>query len=274
MHTHDRPRAVARQLPCTVLTLLAAFAVPHAEASLIGLYTFDSGTAVDESGNGNHATSNTATFLATGGLDGSGAFDFAASSIVVPIDINASALPALTMGAWVNADTYGSGSAGKVLSHDNGSFDRSLGIDFREGTGSSPPPEYAAYSGVGVAQGGAVGFGTWQFIAVRYDGTSMTLDVDGARRTVADSTDLDIGLTSTWIGVNPTFGEFFDGLIDNVFFFDEYLADSAIDAIRTGGTAELLRIASPVPEPGTLVLGLLGMAAVARARRGSHRAAG
>lgn len=179
----------------------------------------------------------------------------------MPIDINFSSLPNLTMGAWVNADLLGTRET--ILSHDHGSFDRTLTMDDR-GSASG----YSAFTGTGVGFGGTATVGLWTFVAVVYDGTTVTVDVAGVRTNYTDSTDLDVGNTFTRIGQNPGFlAETFNGSIDNVFFYDMALSAAELDAIRQGGAAAIL--ASTVPEPGSITLMGLGMLALAwmRSRR-------
>ena len=239
--------------------LLASVPVAKA-ASLIGLYTFDGGNANDSSGNGNDPTAvgSAVGFVAdgsnpAGGLAGS--FTISSDSfITVPIDINPSALPAVTMGAWVKAASNGGGGAGKVLSHDNLGFDRTLGIDPRSGTGFAATTEFAAFRGpsTGVVQdsSGALSFGSWAFLAVVYNGSSSFLYVNGA--TTAFNASNGGGLTSLTIGRNPCCGENFDGLIDNVFVFDGALTTSELSEIQASGF-------STVPVPAALPLLLTGL---------------
>ena len=223
-----------------------------AHAGLLGFYSFDAGTAVDLSGNGNHGTLGggvaAPTFTASG-FEG-GAFNFDGNDFIdLPININFSNLPNLTMGAWVNADLLGTRET--ILSHDTGSFDRTLTMDDR---GSAAG--YSAFTGTGVGFGGTATVGLWTFVAVVYDGTTVTVDVGGTRTSYTDNTDLDVGETFTRVGQNPGFLlETFNGSIDNVFFYDMALSGAQLDAIRRGGAAAI------VPEPGSL--SLFGLSALA-----------
>lgn len=216
-----------------------------AHAALVGFYNFNLGDGSDSSGLGNHATLVGAgvSFLPAGGpgSDGSASFTGAANSIInVPININASNIPQLTMGAWVKPSAAGN-PAGKILSHDNGGFDRTVGFDNRDGAGIS------MFTGAGVAGSETVASDEWHFVAVRYDGSNAILNVNTSQLSVTDHSSNNGGEMFTQIAGNPNFNEFFIGEMDNVFFYDEALSDIALDNIRLNGV-------SVVPLPGALLL--------------------
>ena len=224
------------------------FVCVQAQGGLVGFYTFE-GNARDVSGNGNHATFNGATLTASG-FEGQ-AYDFTGTStshIVLPININASSKSLLTMGAWVHADTA-TGLRG-ILSQDNGGFDRALGIDNRGGCSGSWC--FGAFTGSGVIAGPVASTSQWVFLAVRYNqGTgAVRLNVNTTQTSAVGTAGP--GVTNLTVGRNPSFSEFFDGRIDNVFVYDEFLSDARIEEIRTGGAAAI----SGVPEPATF--GLIG----------------
>src|SRR5688500_6944436 len=105
-----------------------AFAGCSARAELIGYYDFNSAASplTDLSGKGNHICGNGGTnpvWGTTTGFESTGAFDFSGDRLVVPVNVNASAMPKMTWGAWVRTDTLSS-SLYKVLRQDNGSWDR------------------------------------------------------------------------------------------------------------------------------------------------------
>ncbi len=210
-----------------------------AKAELMGFYPFE-GNAQDVSGRGHHGQVNGAVLVSDGYEGQAYRFNGEDSHIELPIDINPSAMPRLTMGAWVNADVAMGIRA--ILSHDNGGFDRTLNIDFRgEGTTDH---RFSAFAGetTGVIAAGADPAPTdeWVFVAVRYDAPAsrVTLDVGSDRTSVMG--DPGSGESTMRIGSNPGFGEFFQGRIDSVFIFSEVLSDEAIDAIREGGSAAIL----------------------------------
>lgn len=253
-----------------ILTLLTAFALTWAGAShaaLIGLYTFE-GNANDVSGNANHGVVMGGASLAAGFQGQAYAFGGAASNdfIALPFGINPATYPQLTMGAWVNTNVLGGppSSVPKAISHDDGSFDRTLGIDFREGCCVTGASEWAAFGGgAGVVDSGiGVTTGQWVFLAAVYDQVAATvrLYVNDMVTTQAGAS-LGSSSLNVVIGKNPGFGsnEHWDGLIDNVFFFDTALTDAEIETIRLDPDSLL---PDAVPEPGTVLLvgaGLLGL---------------
>ena len=175
-----------------------AFAAP---LDPLALYTFDNGITVDDSGNGNTGTVLGGVSIAAGGsFDGSDALDTGVlaglSGIDTGIDINRGTISSLTMGGWVYTRSTGGRGLGKILSHDNGGFDRTLGVDSR---GDDPGDDYAAFTGSGVADADAtaLALNVWTHLAVVYDGASSALYVNGAVvDTFSESTELkrDLGL--------------------------------------------------------------------------------
>ena len=245
--------------------VLSSSVVSAAPIDAFALYTFEDGAASDSSGNGRDGTVVAGVTFDGPGHDGGTAASFDAvagnSGISLPININPLSMPALTMGAWVSASQNVS-QLGKVLSHDNGGFDRTLGIDSR---GQQPGVNYSAFNGVGVLDAPGNFSSLWTHIAVSYDGTLTNLFIDGLKiATGADNTGT--GLTNLFIGANPSFnGEDFSGLIDDVFIFDRVLSDDEISDIYKNGFGEVSTV--PLPAGLPMLLASLGLLVGARNRK-------
>src|SRR6266511_1191891 len=178
-------------LDCLARAATVAFllAVSEGRAALVGFYSFDDAALPlkDESGMGNDLQGGIAdpTYI-TNGFQG-GAFSFDGSQrLVSPIDINATTLPALTMGAWVRTSTLSPGLR-KVIGQDDGGWDRVIGLDDRNGA-----VRYTSFTGTGPAPGtpGPVSTTDWTFLAATYDevGTQVIVYVDLDASTVGPLT--------------------------------------------------------------------------------------
>ena len=236
----------------------------------LAIYTFDNADGTDSSGNGNHGTivgAGGTTFTdAGGGRNGVGrAMDssvFAGrTGIETGININPNVFTSLTMGAWVYARSTGGRGIGKFLSHDDGSFDRTVGLDDRGGPGTN----YGAFTGSGLLKpAGPDPIGKWFHIAVSYDGANVNLWRNGALAgTATDNTDFDLSIWNLHIGTNPGFNEDFDGLIDDAFVYGRALDEKEVKDIYQNGFGPV----SQVPIPATLPLLIGGFAVFGFLRR-------
>ena len=218
-----------------------------ANGELIAFYTFDDANDpfADSSGQGNDITGTNGTAPTWGsdiGFADTGAHDFSGGTLLAPIDINAGAIPDMTWGAWVRTDNTNPGLR-KILGHDNGGWDRTLGLDNRNGQF-----RYTSFTGFGRPVvgnlPGPANTEDWTFVAASYDSAAGTVsvyvDVD------ASSTDdelVAVTETARWNTGWPTFAiggirpdntsELWDGVIDNVFVYNEVLSPAEIAALRT-----------------------------------------
>ncbi len=245
-----------------VAALLAATALPQtADAALIALYQFDDATnlGLDTSGRGNHATNQGAAFTAQGYQGGAASFNFAAW-LSAPIDVNRVALPQMTWGAWVRPNV-GGGNIQPVLSNDDGGFDRQIGLDNRGGVSS-----WSTFTGSNVLNPGvAPSTSDWTFLAVVYDQNqySMTFYVNG--QAFSTATNFGGSPASFAIGKSAAFPNYFSGVIDNVFVYDEALSSTQVATLRANGFPSAQ--APAVPEPATWAMMVCGFGLVGGALR-------
>ncbi len=240
------------------LLLAALMASAAARGELIGFYPFDGTDPVqDASGKGARLESASAdpTHLPTGGLEG-GAYEFDGTQRwVAPINIDPAVLPQVTMGAWVRTSSLVPGLR-KILGTDNGGWDRSIGLDDRDG-----PFRFTSFIGNGTPATGTPGptsVHQWAFVAVTYDEVTtelaMYVDTDAVTTEplvpVIVPTGFMGGFDTVAIGgLRPdNAAEAWLGTIDNVFFFDEILTPERMTALRNGGRKAILGQAPDDPD--------------------------
>lgn len=266
----------------TLLTagFLVLCSLAGVRADLVAFYSFDDPVDPlnDDSGMANHLTSVGAdpTYEAVGGYDGSGGYLFANTvgdqrgdqRLIAPIDINPGTLPTVTLGAFVRTDTLNA-DLYKIMGHDNGAWDRTIGLDSREGGF-----RYTAFTGTN--NNGPVDLTPapanttdWTFIAVTYDNPNATVtvyvDLDTATSddplvSVSEATAMGAGLGTVSIGsLRPdNNAEGWVGSLDNVFIFDEILDPARLSEIRRRGALEILGIPEGDPAIRVQPLSLFG----------------
>ncbi len=158
-------------------------------------------------------------------------FDGQSQALAVPIDINPEKMPQVTMAVWVRyTGEEPAEGINSVLSHDDGGFDRTLGIDNRgESVG------WSAFAGSQSVLGGIpVRPGEWTFLAGTYDQQAgvVQLFVDETKLRVEDA-ELGDGYQELTLGANPGFGEHFPGDLGHLQIFDRVLSDAEIAELRS-----------------------------------------
>ncbi len=229
-----------------VIMLSTAFflQVNLTHADLIAFYPFE-GSANDASGNGNNGTNNGATLTSSGFQGSAFEFDGINNFVEIPVDINPSSLPQLTMGAWVNSDVADN-LIRQVISHDNSGWDRSLGMDTRSGGGTIS--DWTSFNGNGILISGVdVTVGDWVFVAAVYDQTLATIRLHVNDVVVSTTGTFGTGWSTTRIGSNPSFGEFFDGRIDNLFIYNEALTEPQINDLKNNPSSLSGQTSTPTP---------------------------
>ncbi|MGI9393684.1 MAG: LamG-like jellyroll fold domain-containing protein [Boseongicola sp.] len=251
----------------TALFATSAYAAP---VGVFALYQFESADATDTSGNGNNGTVGAGVSFVDDGTRGAVAsFTPTAglSGIDTGVDIDASAMTAMTMGGWFNfaGPTAFSPS---MMSHDNGGYDRELSLDSRvgfSGGGATADDTLSAYGGSGIG-GGVISSGvvvpmdSWFHAVVSYNGASTSIYYNGLLAFVgADTTLPGSSATNLWLGTNPGFNEDWSGLMDDAFVYDRALSADDIGDIYRDGFA-------PIPLPAGLPLIFAGLGAIAALR--------
>lgn len=148
------------------------------------------------------------------------------SYLELDLDINPAKRPQLTIAAWVRADS--DQPIQQVASHDNGGYDRSLNIDYRGGGRG-----WSAFAGSGAVLGvKPVRVGEWVFVAGVWDQSARTLRLHVDGDVFEKSGSSGNGTANLRIGMNPGYGEYFKGAMDELWVFDRALAPNEIAALR------------------------------------------
>lgn len=154
-------------------------------------------------------------------------FDGKESYLKINLDINPIKYPQLTMSAWARYTGPDADGPFQVISHDDGGYDRSVGIDTRGNTGRS----WSTFVGSAGVLGSTekVTKNNWAFLTSVYDQNAKTVSfyVNGVR-VQAEKAELGGGHPYLYIGSNPSFGEHFTGDIDEVKIFGRALTPTEI----------------------------------------------
>lgn len=139
-------------------------------------------------------------------------------------NINPSAVPNLTVVFWAKPDFDNKRMT--IFSNDNGDFDRSMAVDSR----ADGSWKWTAYCGtpIGAAK---INKTKWAFVAVVFNKNSnkVLIFADGKfYETDASASD---GLNYFHFGNNPSFGEPYFGLLDDIKIFDKSLTKEELTAL-------------------------------------------
>ena len=146
------------------------------------------------------------------------------SFIKVNKDINSLNIPNLTILFWAKPDSDNKRMT--IFSHDDGDFDRSMAIDSRAGGGW----KWTAYCGSPKGSG-KVDSNKWSFVAVTFNHSKneILMCVDG--KFYKEKGSAGNGLNFFHFGNNPSFGEPYFGLLDDIKIYDDALTQEELLAI-------------------------------------------
>ncbi len=196
---------------------------------LIAAYGFDEGsgtTAADSSTNNNTGTIANATWAATGKFGKALTFNGTNAWVSVPNSTSLNPTAGVTMEAWVNPSTT-SGWRTVMFKEQTGNLTYGL----YSNTSASRPNTQVFVSGSdrnldGTAQ---VAANTWTHLAATYDGANIRLFVNGTQAaTIAQTGAIATSTGVLHIGGNAVWGEWFQGMIDEVRIYNRALSAAEI----------------------------------------------
>ena len=133
---------------------------------------------------------------------------------------------AMTLSGWINPATSQSGWRTIVQRQLDAYF-----LNASNDSGALRPSGGATLAGTTSWVGGTTPspIGAWTHIALTYDGSMLRLYVNGVQAaTLAASGTIQASSSPLWIGGNQPYGEYFNGLIDDVRVYNRALSDAEI----------------------------------------------
>jgi len=230
---------------------------------LVAAYSFDQGsgtTVTDQSGHGNTGTLTNVTWSPNGVFGSAASFNGTNGSFVTVPDSNSLDLTnGMTLEAWVKPTSL-SGWNTVVFKEQSNSYDYALYAN----TGSNQPSGNLQSSlGDNDLRGTSqLPLNTWTHLAATYDGTVLTLYVNGQQvGTKLTSGPITTSNGALRIGGNTIWNEPFSGLIDEVRVYNQPLTQSQI--LTDMNSSISVPDTSPPSAPGTLTAtGGLGSASL------------
>jgi hypothetical protein len=203
--------------------------------TLAAAYSFDEGTGstvADATGKGNGGTISGATWVTTGKYGKALSFNGTNSWVTVADSATLDLANAMTLEAWVNPTTIngwecvlmkeaGTDLAYALYGDDNGEDagqPRRPIVSVRQGNNTYWTP--------GTAQ---LALNTWTHLAATYDGTNLKMYVNGSLASSQSRTGpINVSSGALRIGGDSIWGEYFNGLIDEVRIYSRALGQAEI----------------------------------------------
>ena len=221
---------------------------------LVASYGLDAGsgaTAADQSGNGNNGTLTNATWAGAGAGRFGNALSFNGTNafVNVPHSSSLALTSAMTMEAWIRPTTLTVSDWNTVLFKERSGY---YGWALYANTGSNRPSGNVYTSADHDLRGTAqLPAGTWTHLAATYDGTVVALYVNGTQVSTTFASGSIISATGALkLGGNAIWGEWFNGLIDEVRIYSRALSAGEIQADMNTSITSPDGI--PPSAPGTL----------------------
>ncbi|HEX6273899.1 MAG TPA: LamG-like jellyroll fold domain-containing protein, partial [Polyangiaceae bacterium] len=226
----DEVRVYDRGLSSSEVALEMDGISPGPAPALVAAYAFDEGAGAstgDASGRSNTGTISGATWSTSGKHGGALSFDGVDDRVVVADSASLDVTYGMTLMAWVKPSAINDWST--VLMKELDTSD--LAYALYAGGNGLLPSGYVNHDGELASASGPteLPLDAWSHIAVTHDDISLSLYVNG---TLASSVDYDgdVGATNgaLSIGGNAIWGEWFEGLIDDVRIYDNGLTAAQI----------------------------------------------
>jgi uncharacterized repeat protein (TIGR01451 family) len=209
------------------VTTISAQAAP---AGLVAAYTFNEGvgtTVADSSGNNNTGTISAATWTATGKYGNALVFNGTGALVTVPNAASLQLTTGVTLEAWVNPSVVTAAWRDVIYKGSNGADNYYLEATTPIGGGA--PGAGGTFGEIyGTA---ALPVNTWTHLAVTYDRVVQRLYVNGVQvSSVAATGAISTSTNPLQIGGDSIYGQFFQGMIDEVRIYNRALSPSEIAA--------------------------------------------
>ncbi|SIO28385.1 Ig-like domain-containing protein [Singulisphaera sp. GP187] len=236
-------------------------------SGLVAAYSFNEGTGTttaDISGHGLTGVLSNATWTTAGRFGDALSFNGTNAMVTVNDNNLLDLTNGMTLEAWVKPAAL-NGWTTAILKERPGGLAYSLYASDNTGR---PPAGYIDKSGTDYSAVGAsaLALNTWTYLTATYDGAAMRFYVNGTLvRTRALTGNIVTSNNALRIGGNAIWGEYFNGLIDEVRVYNRALASSEIQTDMNtpigGGTGALSAVGAPtVASPASTPLTLAAMA--------------